>query len=577
MEACEKIVLMAQEEMKSSRAREQSALREQGNNCRKLEEELSKSRTSIVRLQEECVQLSSEVKESNNRSLVMEVGLHQVLEDSKKFAGTKEEVSSMQRDLASAFVLIQKLCASIDRQEPLRNDDSLLEAISGDIFGAGQDLRRRGVEACNRVVAMHSELMQVVASAVQFSALVLLHHRLLTPCMWQVKTKVIELQDLNRKLSAEVEDVSNRSVVMEVMAKEALDESKRYEDQKPHVQMMEKDLENAFVYIQKLCAAIHGKESPSSEVTALSEATGRYTFSVGNCAMACSMACESAQNLRTQLSQSKAKQARLEVQHQEHIEQHGRLQRAVHEMEAVARRAEQSILRLKQDNSALERKVHGGKLSLKAQLTAKTAQCEKLQSMLDDALSSKDMSQSAFSRESSLLRYQLERISFDFDSVVRDLNDAFESSLHREADLNTLVEEYKTQQKVLSVMMDRIWLVVAAQVEGTQAWCYLETAMATDQVSSNESLLQPLTHAHAELSWLLCMQVSQVSEGLPEKADEICRVITRMRDRLVACETEADTKNDVIASQAREVRFVYHSLICCMTPACRRRLRRARE
>ena len=105
------------------------------------------------------------------------------------------------------------------------------------------------------------------------------------------------------------------------------------------------------------------------------------------------------------------------------------------------------------------------------------------------------MSQSAFSRESSLLRYQLERISFDFDSVVRDLNDAFESSLHREADLNTLVEEYKTQQKVLSVMMDRIWLVVAAQVEGTRAWRYLETAMATDQVSSNESLLQPLTHA----------------------------------------------------------------------------------
>ena len=163
---------MAQEEMKSTRAREQRALRERESSCRKLEEELSESRTSIARLQDECVQLSLEAKESNNRSLVMEVGLHQVLEDSRKFAITKEEVGSMQRDLASAFVLIQKLCASIDRQEPLRNEDSLLEAISGDIFGAGQDLRKRGVEACNRVVAMHSELMQVVASGVQFSAFV---------------------------------------------------------------------------------------------------------------------------------------------------------------------------------------------------------------------------------------------------------------------------------------------------------------------------------------------------------------------------------------------------------------------
>ena len=194
------------------------------------------------------------------------------------------------------------------------------------------------------------------------------------------------------------------------------------------------------------------------------------------------MACASAQNLHAQLVQSKAKQARLEVQHQEHIAQYGRLQRAVHGMEAVALRTEQNFLRLKQDNCALARKVHGVKLSLKAQLTAKTAHCANLQSMLDDALSSNDLSQSAFSREASLLRYQLKKIWFDFESVLCDLNDAFESSLHREAHLNSQMDEYKTQQKVLSVMMERIWLVVAAQAEGTQAWRYLETAMATEQV-----------------------------------------------------------------------------------------------
>ena len=83
-----------------------------------------------------------------------------------------------------------------------------------------------------------------------------------------MKAKVIELQDLNRKLSAEVDNASNRSVVMEVMAKEALDESKRYEDQKLSFQMLEKDLENAcqmlekdlenaFVYILKQPGATH--------------------------------------------------------------------------------------------------------------------------------------------------------------------------------------------------------------------------------------------------------------------------------------------------------------------------------
>ena len=309
-----------------------------------------------------------------------------------------------------------------------------------------------------------------------------------------MKAQVTELQDLNRKLSAEVDNVSNRFVVMEVMTKEALDESTRYEDQKLYFQklekdlenvcqMLEKDLENAFVCIQKLCTAIHGKESQYLGETARSEATGRYTFSVAKCAMACSMACASAQNLHAEMSQSKANQARLEVQHQEHIQQRGRLQRAVHEMEAVSRRAEQSILRHKQDNAALKRKAHGCKLSIKVQLMAKSAQCETLQTMLDDFLSSKDVSQSVYGRESLLLRHQLERISFDFDFVVRDLKETIESSLHREADLKVQIDEYRTQQKVLSVMMERIWFAIAAQAEGPQSWRYFETAMEADQVS----------------------------------------------------------------------------------------------
>ena len=57
------------------------------------------------------------------------------------------------------------------------------------------------------------------------------------------------------------------------------------------------------------------------------------------------------------------------------------------------------------------------------------------------------------------------------------------------------------------------------------------------------------------------MQVSKVSQGLPGRADEICRVIAQMRDRLVACETEADTKNYLIASQAREVLAVLLSSV----------------
>ena len=162
VEAYEEHVMMTQNAVNLNRAREQSALREMESKCKKLEDDLSESRLSVARLQEECVQLASEVKESSNRSLVMEIGLQQVLEDSKKFAGTREELSYMQKDIASAFALIQNLCASIE--EPSRTEDSLLEAISGDIFGtvAGQDLRKRGVVACNRVVAMHSELMQVL-------------------------------------------------------------------------------------------------------------------------------------------------------------------------------------------------------------------------------------------------------------------------------------------------------------------------------------------------------------------------------------------------------------------------------
>jgi hypothetical protein len=82
-----------------------------------------------------------------------------------------------------------------------------------------------------------------------------------------------------------------------------------------------------------------------------------------------------------------------------------------------------------------------------------------------------------------LLRHQLERISFDFDFVVRDLKETSESSLHREADLKVQIDEYRTQQKVLSVMMERIWFAIAAQAEGPQSWRYFETAMEADQVS----------------------------------------------------------------------------------------------
>ena len=154
------LVLQTDGAIKNCRNREQHYLQRLKVKCRDLEDELNQCRTASTRLSAECQQLASDAQESHNRSLVMEVGLKQVLEDSKNFAGTQEEVASMQRDLASSFVLIQKLCASIDNQAT-SDDDYLVDAIGGDIFGDRPNLKKRSVEACGRVMSMHSELLQV--------------------------------------------------------------------------------------------------------------------------------------------------------------------------------------------------------------------------------------------------------------------------------------------------------------------------------------------------------------------------------------------------------------------------------
>ena len=348
----------------------------------------------------------------------------------------------------------------------------------------------------------------------------------------QVKEKLSAQQDLNRKLTAELEEASNRSIVMEVMATKALDQSKQYEEQRPHIFTLERDLADAYVLIQTLCTSIDGDQFSALGEGALLDAIGDKKVSATTCTMISSMACERVKSLHDQLSQIKENHQQLEIQFKKQTsllwKQRIRLGRALEGMDTVGGQIERELAKLKSEKTMILKKAHGTKLSLEVQLSLQSAKCTRLQTMLDEITYSQDFSQESFLREGSLLGHQLERITFDFGSVVQDLREGFDAALRREAELNVQLDNYKSHQKILAVMMERIWLAIAVHAEGKQAWRYLETAMATNPVT-------------------------QVSKGLPERADEICRIIVQLRDRLVACESEEQARSDLAASQEHEV------------------------
>lgn len=120
------------------------------------EANLAASRNHAERLQEQCQNLARERQEANERSLVMEVSLGQVLHDCHDLAGAKEEMCAMQRDAAECWGIVGELCASIEGGGQ-RVDAAFGAEWVVDTVG----IKERSREACRRVADLYAQLMNV--------------------------------------------------------------------------------------------------------------------------------------------------------------------------------------------------------------------------------------------------------------------------------------------------------------------------------------------------------------------------------------------------------------------------------
>jgi chromosome segregation ATPase len=130
------------------------------NKCTDLESELLGSRTHAERLRAQCEHLSEQVTNANGRGLIMELHLNQVLEDTVKFAGLNEELTSTKQELGVSFDLIHKLCVAVEGYSSPSCRD--LPPADPQIAGSEHLLQQRTLTACDRLQAMNAELSQVI-------------------------------------------------------------------------------------------------------------------------------------------------------------------------------------------------------------------------------------------------------------------------------------------------------------------------------------------------------------------------------------------------------------------------------
>ena len=347
------------------------------------EANLAASRNHAERLQEQCQNLAREGQEANERSLVMEVSLGQVLHDCHDLAGSKEEMCAMQRDVAECWGLVGELCASIEgggqRVDAALGAEWVVDTVDADTNVSG-GIKERSREACRRVTDLYAQLINV-------------------------KSANKELQEDKARLWTDFETANNRSLALEGMAHEMLHTSSRHEHQTRRLEDMAKEL-----------AQVHEESSMLAEHHLL------FGVAIEGLEVA-------------------GRDLELQVAHLECV--------------ALACDASRRASDRERDNSTVQKSAGG----------SGERDCS-------------DMTKDLVCRESSMLTYQIQRLRFEVGEIIADE----EASQRRERELTNQVDGLVSQQQLMAVMMERIWLAVAMHAEGNQAWRYIENAMQGNPV-----------------------------------------------------------------------------------------------
>ena len=169
---------------------------------------------------------------------------------------------------------------------------------------------------------------------------------------------------------------------------------------------------------------------------------------------------------------------RLECEKALLVDQSSSLKRIVGEMQQVIDPLERDICLLENEKNSLQAQLRERTASFEADLDKEMSKKTELKTQLDESVRAKEFLIDAFRSEVLFLG----DILLDSASLVWDIKSSLEASLHRDLELQSEIDSFKSQQQVIMVMMERIRIALAVHADGQQAWRCLESALSGSQV-----------------------------------------------------------------------------------------------